>query len=304
MKNFISIVLLVSLIIFSVTAQAQTWTGSSLVLEHPTLGSNGDYTAIYRADEITDKTILRVMMGDEYTSDLQIGYTYYGTGLWQSNFTLDGYGNTYIRGNVGVGAANPGARISFNNLNDGTNQADGITWYNPAPLTYGIYRTAGSWTPPNYQQLKLSFDTGIILDPGAAYGKSYVDIKGAGLRVTSGNVGIGTTNPGTFKLAVAGKIAANEEVRVFSAGTINFPDYVFDPAYKLPSLFDTELYVKENRHLPEVPTAAEVERDGMSLNEMNIILLKKVEELTLYMIELKKENKELIKRVAKIENKK
>lgn len=120
----------------------------------------------------------------------------------------------------------------------------------------------------------------------------------------NGNVGIGTTNPGTFRLAVSGKIAANEEVRVFSAGTINFPDYVFDPAYKLPNLFDTELFVKANRHLPDVPSAAEVERDGMSLNEMNIILLKKVEELTLYMIEMKKENKELQERIEKIENEK
>jgi hypothetical protein len=104
------------------------------------------------------------------------------------------------------------------------------------------------------------------------------------------NVGIGTTTPGSYKLAVAGKIAATGEVKVFVDGTTTFPDYVFDPSYKLPTLEETEKYVKENHHLPEVPTAADIAKDGMSLNEMNIILLKKVEELTLYMIEMKKEN--------------
>lgn len=304
MKNNISKILVAVMILFPIAqAIAQVWTGNTVVLNHPTLGNNGDYTAIYRADEISDRTVLRVMMGDEYTSDMQIGYTNYVNGQWQSNFTLDGFGNAYVRGNMGLVTISAGAKLSFNNLNDGSNLADGITWYNPAPLAYGIYRTPGAWSSPNYQQLKLSFDTGIILDPGTLYGKSYVDIQGSGLRVTSGNVGIGTTSPGSYKLAVAGKIAANEEVRVFGIGTTTFPDYVFDPSYKLPSLEETEKYVRENRHLPEIPTAKEIERDGMSLNAMNVLLLKKVEELTLYMIEMKKENDELKARVGKLEKK-
>ncbi len=125
-----------------------------------------------------------------------------------------------------------------------------------------------------------------------------------------GNLGIGTTTPGSYKLAVAGKIAANEEVRVFAAGTTAFPDYVFDPTYVLPNLEETEKYVKENRHLPEVPSAMEIESEGMSLNGMSVILLKKVEELTLYMIEMKKkttalqnENDELKTRINKLEKK-
>lgn len=110
-----------------------------------------------------------------------------------------------------------------------------------------------------------------------------------------GNVSIGTTTPGSYKLAVAGKIAATGEVRVFTDGTTSFPDYVFEPSYKLPLLEETEAFIKENHHLPEVPSAAEIAKEGMSLNEMNVILLKKVEELTLYMIELKKENTEMKK---------
>jgi hypothetical protein len=115
----------------------------------------------------------------------------------------------------------------------------------------------------------------------------------------NGNVGINVASPGSiYKLAVAGKIAAWGEVRVFTDNT-PFPDYVFDPTYQLPSLEETEKYVKENRHLPEVPSAAEIEKDGMSLNGMNTILLKKVEELTLHII---KQNKRIEALEKKLKN--
>lgn len=101
---------------------------------------------------------------------------------------------------------------------------------------------------------------------------------------SNGSVGIGTTNPGTYKLAVAGKVAAWQEVKVFNPSTA-FPDYVFAPTYKLRSLPEVARYIQENNHLPEVPSAAEVEREGMGLVQMNTIAIKKIEELTLYLIE-------------------
>jgi hypothetical protein len=119
----------------------------------------------------------------------------------------------------------------------------------------------------------------------------------------NGVVMIGTWNPGSYKLAVTGKIEATGEVRVFTDGTLNFPDYVFAPEYKLRTLEETEQYVKENHHLPEVPSAAEIAKEGMSLNGMSEILLKKIEEMTLYLIEMKKENEELKKRLEILESK-
>jgi hypothetical protein len=101
----------------------------------------------------------------------------------------------------------------------------------------------------------------------------------------NGNVGIGTATPDA-KLAVKGTIHA-QEVRVDLS--VPGPDYVFEEIYNLPSLADTETYIKQNKHLPEVPSACEMEENGINLSEMNMILLKKVEELTLYVIELKKE---------------
>ena len=117
-------------------------------------------------------------------------------------------GSTYLfsinnNGNIGLGTGEPGtfegpgARLSFPNLHL-SDDPIGMTWYNPDPINYAIHRTAGPWSSPNYQQLRLGWLTGIVLDPGVSYGKSYVDIVGNGLRVTSGNVGIGTTNPGTL----------------------------------------------------------------------------------------------------------
>jgi hypothetical protein len=106
----------------------------------------------------------------------------------------------------------------------------------------------------------------------------------------SGNVGIGTTDPKSFKLAVEGKIWAKEvQVALTNPG----PDYVFEPTYNLKPLAEIETYIKENKHLPEVPSAKEMEKNGVQLGEMNMLLLKKVEELTLYVIEQNKEMKKL-----------
>ncbi|GHM99813.1 hypothetical protein WSM22_13030 [Cytophagales bacterium WSM2-2] len=106
----------------------------------------------------------------------------------------------------------------------------------------------------------------------------------------AGNVGIGTTDPKSFKLAVNGKIWGTEvQVALTNPG----PDYVFEKDYHLLSLDEVHSYIEKNKHLPEVPSAKEMEVNGVNVGDMNMLLLKKVEELTLYMIELKKENAQM-----------
>lgn len=100
--------------------------------------------------------------------------------------------------------------------------------------------------------------------------------------VPSGNVGIGTVDP-LSKLAVDGQIRATE-VKVLA--DISVPDYVFEPGYDLRTLKEIEEYIKENKHLPEIPSAAEIGENGIDLGDMNMRLLKKIEELTLYQIQL------------------
>ncbi len=120
----------------------------------------------------------------------------------------------------------------------------------------------------------------------------------------NGNLCIGTTNPQGYKLAVAGNVIA-ESVKVALQG--NWPDYVFKPGNKLLSLQEVESYVQQNNHLPEMPSEEEVRKEGIDLGQMDAKLLKKIEELTLYMIDFKKEvdvlkqkNQTLEKEVAQL----
>ena len=111
----------------------------------------------------------------------------------------------------------------------------------------------------------------------------------------NGNVGIGTSAPDE-KLTVKGKIHT-QEIIVDLNGAIA-PDYVFEKDYNLKSLKEVEAYIEENKHLPEIPSAKTMEEEGVYLKKMNLLLLKKIEELTLHTIEqqkiLEKQNKRII----------
>ena len=113
----------------------------------------------------------------------------------------------------------------------------------------------------------------------------------AGLFVgTNGNVriGAGSGNPGNA-LEVNG-IVRSKEVLVEITG---WSDFVFEKDYKLMSLAEVEQFVKQHGHLPDVPSANEVEENGIGLGEMNALLLQKIEEMTLHLIEMEKRIQEL-----------
>lgn len=98
--------------------------------------------------------------------------------------------------------------------------------------------------------------------------------------------------PDGYRMAVDGKIIC-EEVKIQMSQ--DWPDYVFSNNYKLKSLNEVEQYIEENKHLPDVPSASEIEKSGLEMGEMSRIQMQKIEELTLYMIELKKQNEQLAK---------
>jgi hypothetical protein len=102
----------------------------------------------------------------------------------------------------------------------------------------------------------------------------------------NGSVGIGTTSTNGYLLAVAGKIRSTE---VTIEHIDDWYDCVFEEDYPLTPLAEIEQFVKQNKHLPEVPSEAEVKANGIDLGEMNAILLKKIEELTLHVIQQQKE---------------
>lgn len=126
----------------------------------------------------------------------------------------------------------------------------------------------------------------------------------------NGKVAIGTPSqfnslPGTYKLFVQSGILT-EEVKVALYNTSSWSDFVFDKGYKLKKLSDVESFIKNNKHLPDVPSAQEIVNEGLSLAKMDATLLQKIEELTLYIIEMDKkittlqdENKELKNQLKK-----
>jgi len=201
-------------------------------------------------------------------------------------------------GNVGIGTLNPTQKLEvygsalFQGMVTSSISDDGggkIQLINPSKNSNGI---ASTWT---------------IYNMTGAYGNSlqfwaYDNLGcGTGLchnRFTimdSGNVGIGISHPQN-KLDVNGTIHS-QEVKVDMSG---WSDFVFKKEYSLPTLEEVEKHIAEKGHLENIPSEEEVLKNGINLGEMNAKLLQKIEELTLYMIEMKKENENIKKENAEM----
>jgi hypothetical protein len=100
----------------------------------------------------------------------------------------------------------------------------------------------------------------------------------------------GATLPAGYLLAVDGKIIS-EELKVQLSGS--WPDYVFQDNYDLKSFDHLRSYIKENKHLPNIPAAAEVEKNGIEVGDMQRRMVEKIEELTLYILQLEERLKAL-----------
>lgn len=203
-----------------------------------------------------------------------------------------------------TGSNNPG--ISNSRLFINSTGAIGIGTI--APDGFQINTLIGSETSQGVTNMRMGVLNGtprLIFDT-QGFTPFQIDNKDGQLRIfnpglvrmvvsPNGYVGIGTTTPDAL-LTVSGQVHA-QEVKV----TVNAPgpDYVFEKDYALPSLDQIKTYIEKNKHLPEVPSAKEMEKNGVQLGEMNMLLLKKIEELTLYVIELKRENKEQQKLIEK-----
>ena len=195
-------------------------------------------------------------------------------------------------GNVGIGTTDPGTRkvkiITSNATND---VAAEISNSRVLGNNYGLITTA----------IGVGADLNTGLFTSATGGTSNLGLRVYNVQEASnsyaiysdspaqsylqGNVGIGTLTP-KEKLSVNGKIRA-QEIKV---ETTNWPDYVFSKSHQLPSLQETEKHIKEKGHLPGIPSAEEVKANGIDLGEMNAKQLQKIEELTLHLIEIKKQS--------------
>ena len=127
---------------------------------------------------------------------------------------------------------------------------------------------------------------------------NYLLIDGDGYLHVGGGSGAAANTPDSIRssLAVNGDITA-KKLKLSQTG---WPDYVFDSAYRRISLPDLEQYIKQHNHLPEIPSAAEVTKKGIDVGDNQAALLKKIEELTLYLIEQGKELQTLKKEMAEL----
>jgi len=172
-------------------------------------------------------------------------------------------------GNVGIGTMTPGTKLTVHGAGGG----------NVDFAVNGRIKTGDS---SNSGGVVVNGDATMFMGQYNAYAMGWYN--GGSWRMTmddTGKVGIGTTNPDQL-LTVNGTIHS-KEVKVDLA--VAAPDYVFEKDYKLPSLSEIKIYINHNKHLPEVPSAKDMEANGIQLGEMNMLLLKKIEELTLHVIQ-------------------
>ncbi len=206
---------------------------------------------------------------------------------------------TGLNKNVGIGTVSPNNKLEINGIGSG--------------LRFTNLKSTNSVSTWGGKVLSVDANGDVVLVKDSIGTTSVATSAWTSIannRIQNANTGavvIGALNttalPGNYKLYVKDGILT-EEVKIAAEGTLDWADYVFAKNYKLRTLSEVENFVKINKHLPGVPSAEEVSKNGINVAKMEAKLLEKIEELTLYMIDMKKENNQLKNRLKRLEKKK
>jgi hypothetical protein len=211
-------------------------------------------------------------------------------------------GGFNISGNVGIGTTTPTENLTVvgnssisNNFNVGGNVGIGVTNPSEKLEISGNGKVSGNFN--------ITGNVGI----GTSNPTANLDVIGNGKISTNlnvgGKIGIGTDSvPSNYKVAVGGKVLCTE-INVQLVNDWVWPDFVFETNYNKMTLPELERYINTHKHLPNIPSADEIKNNGVNVGETNSMLLQKIEELTLYIIEQNKKIENLQKEVDIIKNK-
>ena len=235
-------------------------------------------------------------------------FTFWSTNL-QPLFSVEGgSGNSFFRGKIGLGTWSPQAVIDVGQMleggnlgivmgrmsegnNDGSGTFLGVRGYGTQSRDYNGKGFSIEHNFYGVTNSAINFYRGS--DTFGGFITFSTNNNTEQLRIDpSGNVGIGTASP-KERLSVNGKIRAHE----IKVEATNWPDYVFEKEYHLSDLQSTKQFIKANGHLPEMPSAKTVATEGQNLGDIQIKLLKKVEELTLHLIRLEETNRKQAKKI-------
>lgn len=212
------------------------------------------------------------------SGDITIG----GTSSVTENQSIGGYqtvgGTSTITGQLNVLGGSDIVTGSFGRASE----------WNQSYANRVIARNGLTWNSTT-KELDVKLGSGLYFDVSGNIA-TYFEEDGTDQLSYNGSMAIGTTNHYGYELAVGGDIVA-EEINLKLEE--DWPDYVFEQDYELQSLAKTEKYIAKNKHLPDMPSASEVATEGINLGEMNALLLKKIEEMTLHMIAMEKRIQEL-----------
>lgn len=240
----------------------------------------------------TKKTFM-LLDGD----DMKIG-TNSGNSAGRFIIRTDGSDKVFVddAGNVGINTSNPTARLHVTgnaSISNGSANALSLTGglfvtkSNEAIGISGTNSAINFYNNGNFKSFIGHSTTGLYL--GVNDGNIRLDVTNG--HVAIGNVVLTGVNADAYKLAVSGKVICEEvRVKLVSSG---WPDYVFADNYRLRPLAEVKNFIAQNRHLPGIPAAAEVEKNGLEVGDMQKRMMEKIEELTLYIIDLQKQVDEL-----------